>query len=124
MADTFHPQMCLHPARRDTGALGEKIDYALLWNGDCPVQQIGRPAFYRLLDLNLPIEKWEFVGEELRHKISSHFKRVGHITEKEIAVYCDDSSYELLTNKRHSKQSDTHEERPNDVPTQRVGTSA
>ena len=87
MADTFHPDMCLHPARCDKGKLGKKIDHALLWNGDCPVQQAGRPAFYGLLDLNLPVEKWESAGDHLRRKIAAHFERVECITQKDIERY-------------------------------------
>ena len=72
MADTFHPQMCLHPARHDEGELGKKMDYALLWNGDCPVQSGGRPAFHALLDLDLPVDEREKAGEYLREKIVEH----------------------------------------------------
>ena len=90
MADTFHPDMCLHPARCDKGELGKKIDYALLWNGDCPVRQTGLPAFYRLLHLNLPVEKWESTGEYLRRKIARHFERVGRVTQKDIEKYTAD----------------------------------
>ena len=87
MADTFHPDMCLHPARRDKGKLGKQIDYALLWNGDCPMQQVGRPAFYGLLNLNLPVEKWELAGEHLRRKIAAHFEQEGSITPKDVERY-------------------------------------
>jgi len=92
MADTFHPEMCLHPARRAKGELGRKIDYALLWNGDCPVQQVGRPAFYGLLDLGLPVEKWELAGEHLRKKIAVHFEQVGSITGKAVEGYIEDEA--------------------------------
>jgi hypothetical protein len=89
MADTFHPEMCLHPARRDEGELGKKIDYALLWNGDCPVQQRGRPAFYALLDLDLPVEEWEMAGEYLRRKIAERSEKVGSITQKDMEGYVE-----------------------------------
>jgi len=92
MADTFHPEMCLHPARRAKGELGRKIDYALLWNGDCPVQQVGRPAFYGLLDLGLPVEKWELAGEHLRKEIAVHFEQVGSMTQKAVERYIEDEA--------------------------------
>ncbi len=89
MADTFHLDMCLHPARRDEGELGKQIDYALLWNGDCPAQQVGRPVFYALLDLDLPVEEWETAGEYLRQKIAEHLEKVGGMTQKDIEEYVD-----------------------------------
>lgn len=87
MADTFHPEMCLHPARRDEGELGKQLDYALLWNGDCPVQHVGRPAFYMLLDVDLPVEAWETAGEDLRGKIAEHLERDGCMTQQDIEGY-------------------------------------
>ncbi len=87
MADTFHSDMCLHPARRDAGALGDALDEALHWNADCPVQHVGRPAFYALLDLNLPVEEWEVAGEYLRARIAEHIKEYGNITAEEIAQF-------------------------------------
>jgi hypothetical protein len=87
MADTFHPDMCLHPARRDPGTLGEALDKALHWNADCPVQQVGRPVFYTLLDLNLPVEEWEAAGEYLRARIAEHIEQYGSITVEDIDQY-------------------------------------
>lgn len=87
MADTFHPDMCLHPARRDPGALGDALDEALHWNADCPVQYAGRPAFYMLLDLNLPVEEWEATGEYLRERIAEHIQQYGNITAEDIEHY-------------------------------------
>jgi len=89
MADTFHPDMCLHPARRDAGALGDALNDALLWNADCPAQQIGRPAFYALLDLDLPVEEWETAGEYLRQRIAEHLEKKGNITPEDIEEYVD-----------------------------------
>jgi hypothetical protein len=72
------------PARRDPGKLGEALDKALHWNADCLVQHIGRPAFYTLLDLNLPVEKWEAAGEYLRARIAEHIKAYGNIAAEDI----------------------------------------
>jgi hypothetical protein len=87
MADTFHPDMCLHPARRDPGALGEALDEALHWNADCPVQHVGRPAFHALMDLNLPVEEWEAAGEYLRARIAKHLQQQSNITSEDIDDY-------------------------------------
>jgi hypothetical protein len=87
MADTFHPDMCLHPARRDPGALGDAVDEALHWNADCPVQQLGRPAFFALLNLDLPVEEWEAAGEYLRARIAEHLQEHGSITAEDIGDY-------------------------------------
>jgi len=92
MADTFHPDMCLHPARRDPGALGDALDNALCWNAKCPVQHVGRPAFHALMDLNLPVEEWEAAGEYLRARIAKHLQRHGSITAEAIENYA--ASYE------------------------------
>jgi hypothetical protein len=87
MTDTFHLDMCLHPARRAPGALGDALNEALHWNGDCPMQQAGRPAFYALLDLDLPIEEWEAAGEYLRAWIAEHLHQHGSITAEDIVHY-------------------------------------
>jgi hypothetical protein len=92
MADTFHPDMCLHPARRDPGPLGDALDNALNWNADCPVQHVGRPVFHILMDLNLPVEEWEVAGEYLRARIAKHLHEHGHITAADIEHYA--ASYE------------------------------
>ncbi|MGH7456462.1 MAG: hypothetical protein ACRENG_34255 [bacterium] len=84
--------MCLHPARRDPGALGDVLDKALNWNDDCPVQHIGRPAFYALLNLDLPVEEWEAAGEFLRARIAKHLQEHGDITAEDIEDYV--ASYE------------------------------
>jgi hypothetical protein len=87
MADTFHADMCLHPARQDSGALGDAVEMALYWNAECPAQYAGRPAFYTLLDLNLPVKEWETVGEYLRVRIAEHIQNYGSITKEDIASY-------------------------------------
>lgn len=92
MADTFHPDMCLHPARRDPGALGDALDAALCWSADCPVQHVGRPVFHSLLDFNLSVEEWEVAGEYLRARIAKHLQEQGNITAEDIEDYA--ASYE------------------------------
>jgi hypothetical protein len=92
MADTFHPDMCLHPARLDSGELGDALDKALNWNANCPAQNVGRPAFYALLDLDLPVEEWEAAGEYLRARIAKHLQKYGSISAEDIQHYV--ASYE------------------------------
>ena len=87
MADTFHPDMCLHPARREPGTLGRALDEALHWNADCPVYQAGRPAFCSLLELGLPVEEWEAAGEYLRARLAEHAVLHDGITGENIAHY-------------------------------------
>jgi len=87
MADTFHPDLCLHPARRDPGALGDALDEALFWNAECPKQHAGRTAFHVLMDLNLPVEEWEAAGEYLRARIAKHLQHYGSITAEDIDEY-------------------------------------
>jgi len=87
MADTFHPDMCLHPGRRDPGALGDAIDRALLWNGACPVQQRGQPVFDTLLALHCPVEEWEAAGEYMRVRIARHLALHQRITMEDIQRY-------------------------------------
>jgi hypothetical protein len=87
MANIFHPDLCLHIARRDPGALGDALDEALHWNADCPVQRVGHLVFDTLLDLNLPVDEWETAGEYLRARIAEHIKQYGSITAEDIVQY-------------------------------------
>lgn len=90
MADTYHPDICLHSARRDPGALGDALDKAIHWNHDCPMQQQGRPAFCVLLDLGLPVEEWAAAGEYLRARIAEDIAAHGRVLQQDVAHYAAD----------------------------------
>jgi hypothetical protein len=83
MADSLHPNLCLHPERQGTDEkLRAKINNALLWNGACPVYTEGEPAFYAVFDLKLPRSEEDLITEHLRLAIAQQLKKSPHLTDK------------------------------------------
>lgn len=51
------------------------------------MQQVGRPVFYALLDLDLPVDEWEAAGEYLRARIAEHIALHGSVATEDIENY-------------------------------------
>jgi len=84
MADSYHFDMCLHPLRRDKGRLGEILDTAIVWNGNCPVYIEGEPCFYDLLDSADSFEDRMKNAERVRLKLAMCFGENGKVTAKDL----------------------------------------
>lgn len=85
MADSCHLDMCLHPLRQDRGELGQMIEDALLWNGNCSAYIKGEPAFYILIDLSVePKQIWNY-AEQVQQKLARRFGEKGEVTDCDLA---------------------------------------
>ena len=99
MADSLHPNLCLHPGRRgDDKKLREKINNALLWNGDCPVYIQGEPVFYAVFDLKLLRAEEDIVTEHLRVAIAQQMENNPHVTgqtlKSMLQTLCSESTFQ------------------------------
>jgi hypothetical protein len=85
MADSCHPELCLHPLRQNKGKLGQMIEDALLWNGNCSVYIKGDPAFHTLIDLDLePKALWK-CSEQVQQELTQRFNETGEVTAGDLA---------------------------------------
>ena len=85
MADSCHPDMCLHPLRQDRGKLGQMVENALLWNGNCSVYSKGEPVFYTLIDLNSEAQQiWKY-SEQVQQELARRFAEKGDATAFDLA---------------------------------------
>ena len=100
MADSLHPNLCLHPGRQGkNGKLREKINNALLWNGNCPVYIQGEPVFYAVFDLKLPGAEEDIITENLRVAIAQQMKNNLHVTSQTLQ-----NILQALCNNQYTKE--------------------
>jgi len=96
MADSCHPDMCLHPLRRNNGKEGKMINNALVWNGNCSFYIRGIPCFHELIDYSdEPKEIWKY-SEQVHQELMKRFAEKGGVTKNDLAG--------ALSQKRASKK--------------------